>query len=63
MKVVKETFRQLLKKVWSLLHKQIFGYLDGAFAINEICPKFLSVLFTGEIRKGVTEMDILKKYS
>ena len=60
-KIVEVTFRQLLKRVWNLLHKQIFGYLDEDFAINLIHLKFLSLLLTGKIRIGVTERGISKK--
>ena len=41
MKVVEEDVRQLLQKVWYLLHKQIFVYLDEDYVMNWICPKFL----------------------
>ena len=58
--VVEETFCQLLQKVWFLWCKQIFVYLDEDFAINWIRPKFLSILLTGKIRVGVTEMSSLK---
>ena len=34
MKVVEESFRQLLQKVWCLWRKQIFVYIDEDFAIN-----------------------------
>ena len=60
MKVVEETFRQLLQKVWWLWHKQIFVYIDEDFAINWIRPEFLSILLTGKIRIGVTERGSLK---
>ena len=63
MKVVEENFRQLLKKVFCLWHKQIFVYIDEDFAINRIRPKFLSLLMTGIIRIGVTERGSFKKYS
>ena len=57
MKVVEENFRQLLQKVLCLWRKQILVYIDEDFAINWICPKFLSLLMTGIIRivwqKGV----------
>ena len=33
-KVVEETTHQLLQKVWCLLHKPIFVYLDENFATN-----------------------------
>ena len=62
MKVVEETFRQLLQKVWCLWLKQIFVYIDEDFAINLIRPKFLSLLLTGKIRIGVTEWGSLKKF-
>ena len=63
MKVVEETFRQLLQKVLCLWCKQIFVYIDEDFAINWIRPKFLSLLMTGIIRIGVTERGSFKKYS
>ena len=53
-KVVEENFR-LLQKVLCLWRKQIFVYIDEDFAINEIRPKFLSLLLTGIARIGVTE--------
>ena len=62
MKVVEETFRQLLQKVWCLWPKQIFVYKDEDFAINWISPKFLSLLLTDKIRIVLTEMGSLKKY-
>ena len=62
MKVVEENFRQP-QKVLCLWHKQIFVYIDEDFAINWIRPKFLSLLMTGIIRKGVTERGSFKKYS
>ena len=34
MKVVEETFGQLLQKVWCLRREQIFVYIDEDFAIN-----------------------------
>ena len=34
MKVVEETFRQLLQKVCCVWHKQIYVYVDEDFAIN-----------------------------
>ena len=34
MKVVEETFRQLLQKVLCLWREQIFVYIDGDFAVN-----------------------------
>ena len=61
MKVVEESFRQLLKKV--LWRKQIFVYIDEDFGINWIRPKFLSLLMTGIIRIGMTERGSFKKYS
>ena len=61
MKVVEENIRQLLQKVLCLWHKEIFVYIDEDFAINRICPKFLSLLMTGIIRKGVTDRGSLKK--
>ena len=63
MKVVEENFRQLLQKVLCLWDKQIFVYKDEDFAINWIRLKFLSLLLTGIIRKGVTERGSFKKYS
>ena len=63
MKVVEENFRQLLQKVLCLWCKQIFVYIDEDFAINEVCPKFLSLLLTGITRIGVTERGSFKKYS
>ena len=63
MKVVVENFRQLLQKVLCLWRKQIFVYIDEDFAINEIRPKFLSLLLTGITRIGVTERGSFKKYS
>ena len=63
MKVVEETFRKLLQKVWCLWREQIFVYIDEDFAINLIQPKFRSVLFTGKIRIGLTERGSLKEYS
>ena len=50
MKVVEETFPQLLQKVLCLWRKQIFVYIDKDFAINSIRPKVLSLLLTGKIR-------------
>ena len=44
MKVVEETFRQLLQKVWYLWRQEIFMYIDDNFAINLIHPKFQSLL-------------------
>ena len=38
-------------------------YIGEDFAVNLILPKFLSILLTGKIRKGVTERGSLKKYS
>ena len=61
MKVVEENFRQLLQKVLCLWRKQIFVYIDEDFAINEIRPKFLSLLLTGIFRIGVTERGSFKK--
>ena len=55
MKVVEETFRQLLQKVLCLWLKQTFVYIDEDFAINWIRPKFLSLLLTDKIRTGVKE--------
>ena len=46
MKVVEETFRQLLQKVLCLWRKQIFVYIDEDFAVNWIRPKFPSLLLT-----------------
>ena len=63
MKVVEENFRQLLQKVLSLWRKQIFVYIDEDFAINWIRPKFLSLLMTGIIRIGMTEMGSFIIYS
>ena len=63
MNVIEETFRQLVQKVWCLWRKQIYVYKDGDFAINWICPKFLSLLLTVKIRIGVAEKGSLKKYS
>ena len=63
MKVVEENFRQLLRKVLCLWHKQIFVYIDADFAINLIRPKFLSLLMTDIIRIGVTERGSFNKYS
>ena len=51
MKVVEETFRQLLQKVLCLWPKQIFVYIDEDFVI----------LLTGKIRIGVTERGSFKK--
>ena len=62
MKVVEETFRQLLQKGLCLWRKQIFVYIDEGFAINRIRP-FLSLLLTGKIHIGVTERGSFKKYS
>ena len=61
MKVLEENFHQLLQKVLCLWRKQVFVYIDEDFAINGIRPKFLSLLMTGIIRKGVTERGSLKK--
>ena len=61
MKVVEETFRQLLQKVLCLWRRQIFVYIDEDFAINCIRPKCLSLLLTGKIRIGVTERGSFKK--
>ena len=63
MKVVEENFRQLLQKILCLWRKQIFVYIDEDFAINEIRPKFLSLLLTGITRIGVTERGSFKKIS
>ena len=63
MKVVEESFRQLLQKVLCLWREQIFVYIDEDFAINGIRPKFLSLLLTGITRIGVTERGSFKKYS
>ena len=63
MKVVEQNFRQLLQKVLCLWRKQIVVYIDEDFAINRICPKFLSLLMTGIIHIGVTERGSFKKYS
>ena len=63
MKVVEETYRQLLQKVWCLWRKQIFVYIDEDFAINLIRPKYLSLLLTVKVRIGVAEKGSLKKYS
>ena len=63
MKVVEENFRQLFQKVLWLWCKQFFVYIDEDFAINWICPEFLSLLMTGIIRIGVTERGSFKKYS
>ena len=63
MKVVEESFRQLLQKVLCLWRKQIFVYIDEDFAINWIRSKFLSLLMTGIIRIGVTERGSFQKYS
>ena len=63
MKVVEENFRQLLRRVFCLWRKQIFVYIDEDFAINEIRPKFLSLLLTGVTRIGVAERGSFKKYS
>ena len=49
------------KKVPSLWRKQIFVYIDEEFAINRIHPKFLSLLLTGKLRRGVTESVHLKR--
>ena len=40
MKVVEETFRQLLQKVLCLCPKQICVYIDEHLAINCIRPNF-----------------------
>ena len=61
MKVVEENFRQILQKILCLWRKQIFVYIDEDFAINEIRPKFLSLLLTGITRIGVTERGSFKK--
>ena len=53
MKVVEETFRQLLQKVCCVWHKQIFVWIDEDFAINLSLPKLLSLLLTGKICIGV----------
>ena len=65
MKVVEENFPQLLQKVLCLWRKQIFEYIDEDFAINEIRPKFRSLLLTGITRISVTERGNVsfKKYS
>ena len=63
MKVVEETFHQLLQKAWYLWRQQIFLYRYEDFAINWIRPKFLSLLLTDKIRIGVTERGNLKMYS
>ena len=39
MKVVEETFHQLLQMVWCLWVKQIFVYIDEDFEINWISLK------------------------
>ena len=38
-----------------------FEYIDEDFAINGIQPKFLSLLLTGNFRRGVTERARLKR--
>ena len=58
-KVVEENKRQFVHKVRSLW--QIFVYIDEEFAINRIQPKFLSLLFKGNFRRGVTERVRLKR--
>ena len=63
MKVVEENFSQLLQNLLCLWHKEIFVYIDEDFAINWICPKFLSIMMTGKIRKGMTESGSFKNYS
>ena len=60
MKVVQENKRQFFHKVRSLWRKQIFVYLDEEFAINEIGPKFQSLLMTGKFRRDVF---VSKEYS
>ena len=58
MKVVEETFRQLLQKVLCLWRRQIFVYIDEDFAMIEF-----GLLLTGKIRIGVTVRGSFKKYS
>ena len=48
MKVVEETFRQLLQIIWCLWLKQLFVYTDEDFKINSILPRFLSLILTGK---------------
>ena len=55
MKVVQENKHQFLQKVRSLWLNQIFVYIDEEFAINRIQPKFLSLLLTGNFRRGLIE--------
>ena len=45
MKVVADTLRQLLQKVWCLWRTQIFVYIDEEFAIDLIRPKLLKVFY------------------
>ena len=40
MKVVEETFRQILHMIWCLWLKPIFVYIDEDFETNRIPPKF-----------------------
>ena len=61
MKVVEETFRQLLQMVWCLWFKLIFLHIDEDFEINGIRPKFLSLILTGNFCIGVTERCSQKK--
>ena len=55
--IVEENFRQLHQKVLCSWRKQIFVYIDEDFAMNWICPKFLSLLMIGIICIGMTERD------
>ena len=62
MKVVEESFRQLLQKVLCLWRKQIFVYIKLKILLNCFRPKFQNILMTGIIRIGVTERGSFKKY-
>ena len=60
MKVVEETFCQLLQKAWCLWRKQIFVYIDEDFAIIGFVLNFKNLLLTVKIRIRVAERGSLK---
>ena len=59
MKVVEETFRQLLQSAWCLWRKKIFVFIDEV--CNQLnCLKSLIILLTSKINMCVTERGSLK---
>ena len=60
-KVVQKNKRQFLQKGRSLWRSQMFLFIDEAFPINIIRPKFLSLLLTGKFRRGAAERVPLKR--